>query len=78
MDEIDETPSYIARCECGCGAIVMATVDTPERANEVAQEVAECIRAGCAVQRVTVSQVREMVKDQGFGCRNKPKQLGLI
>ena len=59
-----ETPAYIARCKCGCKAIVFAVVDKPEHAADTAKEVAECIRDGYEVERATVGFVRS----QPFGC----------
>lgn len=60
-----ETPAYIARCKCGCGGIVFAVVDNPERAADTAKKVADCIRDGYAVERATVGTVRS----QPFGCQ---------
>lgn len=60
-----ETPAYIARCRCGCGGIVFASVDNPEHAADTAKEVARCIRDGYAVERTVVSVVRT----QPFGCQ---------
>lgn len=68
MDITESTPAYIARCKCGCGGIVMATVDIPEHAEEVAKEVAACIRDGYSVEHVTVGYVRTFSKEAGFGC----------
>lgn len=71
MSDNSEVPSYIARCNCGCGGIVLATVDTPEHAKEVAKEVATCIKKGYAVERVTVGYVRQFSGEHGFGCLAK-------
>ena len=54
----EETPAYIARCKT-CGAIIMATVDKPEYAENVADDVADCIRRGFAIERVTVGYVHK-------------------
>lgn len=56
-EERKKTPAYIARCKCG--TIIMATVDRPEYAEDVANDVADCIRRGFAVERVTVGYVHE-------------------
>lgn len=48
--------AYIGRCKCG--ALVAATVDNPERKRQVAQDVAEFIRDGLAVERVDSDVVR--------------------
>jgi len=53
----EETPAYIARCKT-CGAIVMATVDLPEHAKDVAKDIASCVRRGFAIEHVTVGYVR--------------------
>lgn len=50
------TYSYIGRCKCG--AIVAATIDEPARKRQVAQDVAEMIRDGLAVERVDSDVVR--------------------
>lgn len=60
-----KTGAYIARCRCGCGGIVFASVDNPEHATDTAKEVARCIREGYAVERTVVSVVRT----QPFGCQ---------
>ena len=52
-----KTPAYIALCKCG--AIVMATVDKPEYAGNVANDVADCIRRGFKIERVTVGYVHD-------------------
>jgi hypothetical protein len=57
----EEFPAYIARCKCG--AIIMATVDVPEHAAEVAKEIAKCVREGYAIERVTVGYVRQNWSD---------------
>ena len=74
MDDKINTPSYIARCKCGCGGIVMATVDIPKHKKETAKTVAECIRDGLVVERVTVGYVRS----NPFGCQKKDQQEQLF
>lgn len=54
----EETPAYIARCK-KCSAIVMATVDIPEHAEDVANAIADCVRRGFTIERVTVGYVRK-------------------
>lgn len=54
----EETPAYIARCK-KCNAIVMATVDIPEHAEDVANDIADCVRRGFTIERVTVGYVRQ-------------------
>jgi hypothetical protein len=52
----DTTPTYIGRCKCG--QVVFAVVDDGEFPKETA-ESAQCIRAGLAIERVTVAWVHE-------------------
>lgn len=59
-----EPMSYIARCG-SCDRIVMAAVDLPERAKDVAKAVARAVREGCRVERVTCEFVRSGGK---WGC----------
>jgi len=58
MAERDETPCYIARCKCGCGGLVFASVKVPGREKENAKEVAKLIRAGLTIGEMPVSDVR--------------------
>ena len=48
--------AYIARKSCGC--MVAAAVDEPDHREDTANEIAEWIRAGLTVERVTVDYVR--------------------
>lgn len=48
--------AYISRQPCGC--LGMAIVDSPERKQDVAKEVAKAIRLGETVERVTTEYVR--------------------
>lgn len=60
---LDTTPCYIARCRCGCGAIVFASVDEPEQSKERlkdnAREIAKMIAAGYVIERMPVDEVRK-------------------
>lgn len=57
--ERDQTPCYVARCLCGCGHLVFASVDSgPDRKKENAKEVAKLIRQGYAIERMPVGEVR--------------------
>lgn len=62
MNDKSHTPCYIARCKCGCGGLIFASVDDPkmrkERGRETAKEIAKLIRAGHSVERMTVGEVR--------------------
>lgn len=49
--------AYIAKRECGC--IVMACVDNPEHRRDTAKEVAQAIREGYVIERVSSDFVRE-------------------
>jgi len=56
MNEIDITPTYIARKSCGC--VVFAMVDEPNPSDaykkDMAKELAGCIKRGLTIERVTV------------------------
>ena len=54
---MDEPMAYVALAPCGC--VKLATVDTPERADVNAREIAACIKAGYAIERVTCAWVRQ-------------------
>ncbi len=62
MSETSETPCYIARCKCGCGGLIFASVQSQqmskERGNDTAKEVSKLIRAGYSIERMTVGDVR--------------------
>jgi len=51
-----EPMAYIATHSCG--GWVLVTVDLPERAKDNAKEIAQCIRDGYTIERVTVQAVR--------------------
>jgi hypothetical protein len=68
----EEVPAYIARCKCGCGGLVFACVDDPKcqdkrRLKDTADSVAEMIREGYAIERMSVGEVRTAK----FGCAHK-------
>lgn len=52
-----EDMAYIGRCG-DCDAIVLAIVDTPERKKDVAKEIAQAVREGQRIERVTCEAVR--------------------
>ncbi len=58
----DNTPCYIARCLCGCGALRFAAVDdpkfSPEHKADTAESIAEMIKAGYSIERMPVDEVR--------------------
>ena len=62
MSDNSETPCYIARCQCGCGGMIFASVDDAEmreqRAKETAKEIGKLVRDGYTVERATVKEVR--------------------
>jgi hypothetical protein len=70
----EETYSYICRCKCKCNGIIFATVIDPNRAETTARDVAEMIREGYEIERVTVKYVREF----GFGCKKPNLQPELF
>ena len=57
--------TYIARCRCGCGGIIIAIVDSPEHKKDVARELADGIRQGYSFDRVPTEDAR---KEQ-WGCK---------
>lgn len=67
--------AYIGRCR-KCNVIVMACVDKPYHADATADAVAECIRFGDIVERVTM----QFVRDNPWGeCKcDQPAQLPLV
>ena len=64
---MSDTPAYVAKCKCGCGALIFATVDVPDMAKSNAKEIAKLIREGYAVERSTV----EVVRSSPFMCRRE-------
>jgi len=58
----EEVPCYIARCKCGCGGLIFASVDEPgqskERRDDTAKEIAKLVRKGYTVERLSVGEVR--------------------
>lgn len=64
-------PAYIGRSPRGC--ITFATVDEPERKRIVVKEVAQAMRDGLTIERVTVQFVRENYGPGCDQCRPKPK-----
>ena len=53
----ENTPAYIARCP-KCNGIVMAAVDNGYDRQALAKDIAQAIRDGYTVERVTVGWVR--------------------
>lgn len=57
-------PCYIAKCKCGCGGMVFASVDDPngryceQRRKDTAKEIAKLVLDGYIVERMTVGDVR--------------------
>lgn len=75
----DETvPCYVARCTCGCGALVFASVDEPgqtmARRADTAKEIANLVRDGYTIERMTVGEVRK----SAFGCKQPSQQAALL
>ena len=52
-------PAMVAMCG-GCSGMAYARVDTEDTREEMAEEIAECIRSGLHVTRSTVGEVRRM------------------
>lgn len=69
MNDDSTIPCYTAKCLCGCGGLVYADVDEPNKTKErkkgTANEIAKMIRRGYAIERMTVGDVRKA----SFGCQ---------
>lgn len=74
MADVD-MPCYIARCKCGCGALVFATVDEPdqtvEHRKDNAKEIAGLIAQGFTIERMKVGEVRAAK----WGCPSKRSRV---
>lgn len=76
MSELD-IPCYIARCRCGCGALIFASVDEPEQSQkrraDTAKEIADLVRNGFTIERMPVGEVRsanwKCTSKAGIVCR---------
>lgn len=66
--------SYVARKACGC--MVGATVDDPAHKKDVAREIAEWVREGLTIERVTHDVVRK--EFMGSKCPHEPKQESMF
>lgn len=62
---MDIPTSYIARCKCGCGGLVFATVDDPSFRKDTAKEVAVMIQDGYIIERMIIEGVRKAA----WGCQ---------
>lgn len=56
MNNEAEPMAYITRSGCGC--VKLVTVDSPERRENNARLIADAIKRGETVERVTCAQVR--------------------
>jgi hypothetical protein len=67
----ENVPCYIARCKCGCGSLVFASVDEPNqsaaRRKDNAKEIASMIADGFTIERMNVGEVRTAK----WGCATK-------
>ncbi len=54
--ETTDRIAYVARCKCG--GLVMACVDQPEHRKETAKAVADSIRKGYSIERITCEAIR--------------------
>ncbi|HSZ58659.1 MAG TPA: hypothetical protein VK797_23525 [Tepidisphaeraceae bacterium] len=52
----DQTFCYIGRRSCGC--ICCVTIDDTEHRKETAKDIAEWIRSGLSIERMTVAQAK--------------------
>lgn len=59
----EDIPCYIARCRCVSGSLMFASVDEPghsqERRDDTAKEIADLLRQGFTIERMTVGEVRK-------------------
>lgn len=65
--------SYIGKCK-DCGNVVAAVVDEPGREKETAKDVAEFIKDGLLIERVSAEYVR---KNFSYCECNKDKQIAI-
>jgi|WetSurMetagenome_2_1015567.scaffolds.fasta_scaffold870984_1 hypothetical protein len=63
--------AYVSYCKFGCGGLVFACVDRPEHAKDTAEEVADLIRDGYHVTRLSCEAVRQ---EQWCKCRKGKKK----
>jgi hypothetical protein len=63
----DNVMAYISRCVCG--GITFACVDRPEYAKDTAKDIAQLIRDGRAVERVTLEVTRSGWCSNSKKCR---------
>lgn len=68
MSERDATHCYIGTWPA-CGCVRFVTVDAPEHAKDNAKEIAKLVRAGYAVNRVTIEEFRS--DKTTFGCKDE-------
>ncbi len=65
------TMAYMAKCSCG--RMVMACMDNPAHKKDTAKEVSKAIKAGYAISRVDVKEVRAMPFCTNHGnCTEEP------
>lgn len=65
---MSESWTYIGRKPCGC--VVAAAVDNPEYVQRTAHTVAQFVKDGLAVERVTTEVARELLRI----CPHQPKK----
>ncbi len=66
MDDEAQIMCYIGRKSCGC--VVAATVDEPQYREDVAKDIADWLRSGLTIERVTVEYARQNLN---FSCPHK-------
>ena len=67
-----EVMCYIGRTAC-CGNLVAVTVDTPASKKHTARDVAQWIRDGLTIERVSLETFRGL-KMQRCTCKDKAKR----
>jgi hypothetical protein len=71
----ESVPCYVARCKCGCGHLIYASVDDGTTPKETARSVAQMIRKGYHIERMTVGEVR---RSTFAACPNKARTQELL
>ena len=66
-----QTMAYVARCPT-CERAVVLMVDVPDCRKEHAKEIAQCIRDGYVIERMTVEEARQ--QPLVCECRQKEPQ----
>lgn len=63
------THAYVGRAPCGCVQLLM--VDMPDFRKDTAKSVAEAIREGLSIERITIEESRRLAKEITWDCQHK-------